>query len=101
MREGHRPLEPAAARVRENQIWCALVSLACELTAWAQLLAFTTPDSANRSRPARRGAGKINGSGSHCYPPEAGLAQTVRCWVLHYPRTARGPRSPERHQLTT
>jgi len=58
MREGHRPLEPAAARVRENQIWCALVSLACELTAWAQLLAFTTPDSANRSRPARRGAAR-------------------------------------------
>jgi Transposase DDE domain group 1 len=31
----------------QNQIWCALVALACDLTAWAQLLALT-------DHPARR-----------------------------------------------
>lgn len=31
----------------QNQIWCALVALACELTAWMQLLALT-------NQPARR-----------------------------------------------
>jgi hypothetical protein len=31
----------------QNRIWCAIVALACELTAWAQLLALTT-------HPARR-----------------------------------------------
>src|SRR5215213_10825313 len=25
----------------QNQLWCALVALACELTVWMQLLAFT------------------------------------------------------------
>lgn len=25
----------------QNQIWCALVALACEITTWAQMLAFT------------------------------------------------------------
>ncbi|MDX2972186.1 IS1380 family transposase [Kribbella solani] len=28
----------------QNQIWCAIVALACELTTWMQLLAFTNPD---------------------------------------------------------
>jgi hypothetical protein len=31
----------------QNQIWCALVALACEITAWTQMLAFT-------KHPARR-----------------------------------------------
>lgn len=31
----------------QNQIWCAIVALACELTAWMQLLALT-------DQPARR-----------------------------------------------
>jgi Transposase DDE domain group 1 len=30
----------------QNQIWCAIVALACELTAWMQMLAFTD-DNAN------------------------------------------------------
>ena len=36
----------------QNQIWCALVMLACELIAWTQLLAFTTTD-ARRWEPKR------------------------------------------------
>jgi hypothetical protein len=35
----------------QNKIWCAVVSLACELTAWMQMLALTGPDG---SHPARR-----------------------------------------------
>ena len=36
----------------QNQIWCALVTLACELTAWLQLLALTDSD-ARRWEPKR------------------------------------------------
>jgi Transposase DDE domain group 1 len=36
----------------QNQIWCALVALACELTAWMQLLALTDQD-ARRWEPKR------------------------------------------------
>jgi hypothetical protein len=35
----------------QNQIWCAIVALACELTAWMQLLSLTSHDG---SHPARR-----------------------------------------------
>lgn len=31
----------------QNQIWCAIVALACELTVWMQLLAFTDADGNN------------------------------------------------------
>ena len=47
LRQGHRPGQPAAARLRQNQIWCAIVALACELTAW-------TIGSGVRRRPTRR-----------------------------------------------
>ena len=36
----------------QNQIWCALVALACDLTAWLQLLALTDSD-ARRWEPKR------------------------------------------------
>ncbi|MFZ1283131.1 MAG: IS1380 family transposase [Propionicimonas sp.] len=36
-----------------NQIWCALVALACELTAWMQLLALHDADGARRWEPKR------------------------------------------------
>jgi len=36
----------------QNKIWCAIISLACELTAWLQMLALTSPD--GTSHPARR-----------------------------------------------
>jgi hypothetical protein len=41
----------------QNQIWCAIVALACELTAWMQMLAFTgdnpSSDEARRREPKR------------------------------------------------
>jgi hypothetical protein len=41
----------------QNQIWCAIVALACELTAWMQMLAFTgdnpSSDEARRWEPKR------------------------------------------------
>lgn len=36
-----------------NQIWLELVALACDLTAWAQMLAFTADQSARRWEPKR------------------------------------------------
>jgi Transposase DDE domain group 1 len=35
----------------QNQIWCGIVALACELLAWTQMLAFTGP--ARRREPKR------------------------------------------------
>ncbi|MGB7962222.1 MAG: IS1380 family transposase [Propionicimonas sp.] len=37
----------------QNQIWCAIVALACELTAWMQLLALHHADGARRWEPKR------------------------------------------------
>lgn len=37
----------------QNQIWCAIVALACELTAWLQLLALADADGARRWEPKR------------------------------------------------
>jgi len=36
-----------------NQIWCAVVALAAEITAWMQLLAFTNTDTARRWEPKK------------------------------------------------
>ncbi|WP_433604874.1 IS1380 family transposase [Prescottella agglutinans] len=46
----HRTAEPSAARFDQNRIWLAVVQLACELTAWTQMLAFNT-DPARRREP--------------------------------------------------
>jgi hypothetical protein len=51
-RERHRTVEPAAARLAQNQIWCAIVALAVELTAWLQTLALAGHD-ARRWEPKR------------------------------------------------
>jgi Transposase DDE domain group 1 len=40
-----------AARFAQNQIWCEIVVLACELLAWMQMLAFIGP--ARRREPRR------------------------------------------------
>lgn len=40
----------------KNQIWCALVALACEITTWAQTLAFTD-HTARRGTPSGYGCG--------------------------------------------
>ncbi len=65
----------------QNQIWCALVTMACELTAWTQLLAFTTADGsleARRWEPKRLRLRLFSTGGR--------LVHTGRRWVLHYPR---------------
>ena len=61
----------------QNQIWCALVELACEITAWTQLLAFSDHE-ARRWEPKRLRLRLLSASGR--------LVHTGRRWVLHYAR---------------
>jgi hypothetical protein len=58
----------------QNRIWCALVALACELTAWAQLLALT-------EHPARRWEPKR--LRLRLFSIAGRLARTARRTVLH------------------
>ena len=51
----------------QNQIWCAIVALAAELTAWMQLLALT-------DQPARRGNRNGSATGSTPSPPPSPAA---------------------------
>ncbi|WP_282006085.1 IS1380 family transposase [Propioniciclava sinopodophylli] len=37
----------------QNQVWCAIVALACDLTAWMQMLALADADGARRWEPKR------------------------------------------------
>jgi hypothetical protein len=65
----------------QNQIWCALVALACEITAWTQILAFTTTDGSHQARrwePKRLRLRLLSTGGR--------LVHTGRRWVLHYAR---------------
>jgi hypothetical protein len=63
----------------QNQIWCAIVALACELTTWAQLLALT-------DHPARRWEPKR--LRLRLFSLAGRLARTARRTVLHLPRHA-------------
>ena len=67
----------------QNQIWCALVAMACELTAWTQLLAFTTNEGS--SHQARRWEPKR--LRLRLFSTGGRLVHSGRRWVLHYPRT--------------
>jgi hypothetical protein len=58
----------------QNRIWCAIVALACELTAWAQMLALT-------EHPARRWEPK--GLRLRIFSIAGRLARSGRCTVLH------------------
>ncbi len=62
----------------QNQIWCALVALACELTAWMQMLALADhplhPE-ARRWEPKRLRLRLFSVAGR--------LATSARCTVLH------------------
>jgi hypothetical protein len=58
----------------QNQIWCAIVALACELTAWMQMLALT-------DHPARRWEPKRLRTRLFTIP--ATLARTGRRRLLH------------------
>ncbi len=58
----------------QNQIWCALVALACELTAWMQMLAL--PDTAARRWEPKRLRTRL-------FTVPATLARTGRRRLLH------------------
>ena len=74
----------------QNRIWCALVTLACELTAWAQLLALT-------EHPARRWEPKRLRLRIFSIP--ARLAHTARRTLLHL--SAHAPWSELLHKAIT
>ena len=63
----------------QNRIWCAVVALACELTAWAQMLALTGHQ-ARRWEPKRLRLRLFSIPGR--------LAKSGRSTVLHLPRHA-------------
>jgi hypothetical protein len=58
----------------QNQIWCAIVALACEITAWMQMLALTDTD-ARRWEPKR--------VRTRLFTVPATLARTGRRRLLH------------------
>ncbi len=68
----------------QNRIWCAIVALACELTAWLQMLALTRhqahPD-ARRWKPKRLRLRLFSAAGR--------LTRSGRRVVLHFRRTSR------------
>jgi hypothetical protein len=64
----------------QNQIWCAIVSLACELTAWMQMLAFT----GDNSHPARRWEPKR--LRLRLFSTAARIARTGRRTLIHLAR---------------
>ena len=66
--------------MNQNRIWCALVALACELTAWLQML--TLP-----AHPARRWEPKR--LRLRLFSTAGRLARTARRTVLHLPRGGR------------
>jgi len=64
----------------QNRIWCAIVALACELTAWMQMLALADHD-ARRWEPKRLRLRLFSVAGR--------LAISARRIVLHLSRTSR------------
>ncbi len=64
----------------QNQIWCAIVALACELTAWTQLLAFTGDNNheARRWEPKRLRL--------RLFSVAARIARTGRTTIVHLAR---------------
>jgi hypothetical protein len=66
----------------QNQIWCAIVSLACEITAWMQMLAFT--DAFGNSHEARRWEPKR--LRLRLFSTAARIARTARRIIVHLPR---------------
>jgi hypothetical protein len=69
----------------QNQIWCAIVALACELTAWMQLLAFTD-DNGNscNGHEARRWEPKR--LRLRLFSTAARIARTSRRIIVHLAR---------------
>jgi hypothetical protein len=51
LRQGHRAAELPLKGFAQNQVWCEIVALACELLAWTQMLALA--GDARRWEPRR------------------------------------------------
>jgi hypothetical protein len=68
----------------QNQIWCAIVALACEITAWMQILAFT--DSNGTNHEARRWEPKR--LRLRLFSIAARIARTGRRVIAHLARDA-------------
>jgi hypothetical protein len=68
----------------QNQIWCAIVTLACELITWMQLLAFTDAD--GNSHQARRWEPKR--LRLRLFSIAARIARTGRRVIMHLARDA-------------
>ena len=51
LRQGHRAAQPSLKGFAQNQLWCEIIALACELLAWTQLLALA--GTARRWEPKR------------------------------------------------
>jgi hypothetical protein len=51
--KGHRAAEPPLKGYAQNQVWCEIVALACELLAWTQMVALA--GEARRWEPKRLG----------------------------------------------
>ena len=89
-RQGHRAAEPPLKGFAQNQLWCEIVALACELLAWTQMLALAghRPPLGTQTAPAapvlRRRAARPQ------RPPPA--APTRRTMALGRPRSP--PPSP-------
>jgi hypothetical protein len=66
----------------QNQIWCAIVALACELTAWMQMLAFT--DASGNHHEARRWEPKR--LRLRLFSATARIARTGRRTLVHLAR---------------
>jgi hypothetical protein len=75
----------------QNQIWCAIVALACELTAWIQLLAFT--DSDGTTHEARRWEPKR--LRLRLFSTAARIARTGRRTIVHLAHNAAYTRLPK------
>jgi Transposase DDE domain group 1 len=78
LHEGHRADQLPLHDFDQNQIWVAIVALACELTAWLQTLALTGHH-ARRWEPKRLRL--------RLFTIPATLARTGRRVVLHLART--------------
>lgn len=80
--QGHRTHNLPLHEFTQNQIWCAIVALACELTAWLQILAFT--DASAASHQARRWEPKR--LRLRLFSTAARIARTGRRIVVHLAR---------------
>src|ERR1019366_5182584 len=87
LRRGHRPAQPALHGFTQNQIWCELVAMACELTAWMAMLALDGPP----------GPGNPSDCGCACSPRQGAWPAAAAACGCGSPRPGPGPpRSPPR-----